>query len=123
MQSIILEPTNFSPHVVFESNGNLSLKGRSLMSDVVSFYQPLIEWTSLLNCQTINFTVEIDYFNTSSSKMLLELLKAIDNNANIQVFDVIWCFDADDEDILEKGQIFEEKLKNALFLFKEFEGV
>jgi hypothetical protein len=123
MQSIVLEPTNYSPYVMFEPDGSLSLKGRSLMLDAVSFYQPLIEWASLLISHAVTFTIELDYFNTSSSRKLLELMKVIDDNSIIQEFNVIWSFENHDEDILEKGHIFEEKLIKARFLYKKLAGV
>jgi len=88
------------------------------MLDAVSFYRPLIEWASQLCIQTINFSIELDYFNTCSSRKLLDLLNVIDNNNNIQEFNVIWGFEPDDEETLEKGQIFEEKLRNARFQYK-----
>ena len=94
------------------------------MLDAVSFYEPLIEWASCTKhtfCKFYHF--ELDYFNTSSSKKLLELLKIFDNNRNVKEFIVYWGFETDDEDILIKGQIFEERLKNARFCFKELAGV
>jgi len=123
MQRINLEPTNYVPHVVFETNGKLSLKGRSFMLDAVSFYEPLIEWAAMLDTQSVNFTIEIDYFNTSSSKKLLDLLKTLDDNNNIKEFIVYWAYESDDEDTLLKGHIFEERLHKARFLFQELAGV
>jgi hypothetical protein len=123
MQSLILEPTNYSPQVAFYSTGQLNLKGRSLMLDAVAFYRPLLEWVSLLDCQSVCFNIELDYFNTASSKKLLDLLKMIEDLKNVQEFTVSWGFEVDDEDILEKGHIFKEKIKNARFLFRELAGV
>jgi hypothetical protein len=123
MNPVIIEPTNYSPQVVFEADGNLSIKGRSLMLDAVSFYQPLIEWASSLNAPAVNLNFELDYFNTSSSKKLLDLLKVFDNNRNVNEFIVHWAFENDDEDTLMKGQLFEERLKNARFNYKELSGI
>ncbi len=123
MNPVIIEPTNYSPQVVFEADGNLSIKGRSLMLDAVSFYQPLIEWASSLKAPSVNFNFELDYFNTSSSKKLLDLLKVFDNNRNVNEFIVHWAFENDDEDTLMKGQLFEERLKNARFDYKELSGI
>ncbi|MFO7368661.1 MAG: DUF1987 domain-containing protein [Bacteroidales bacterium] len=123
MDPVIIEPTNYSPQVVFEANGNLSIKGRSLMLDAVSFYQPLIEWASSLITPSVNLNFELDYFNTSSSKKLLDLLKVFDNNRNVNEFIVHWAFENDDEDTLMKGQLFEERLKNARFNYKELSGI
>jgi hypothetical protein len=123
MQRIFIEPTNYSPQVVFDADGKLSLKGRSLMLDAISFYDPLIEWATLLNTPSVKFTFELDYFNTSSSKKLLDLLKALDDNNNIQEFIVYWTYETDDEDTLLKGQILEERIRKARFLFQELAGV
>jgi len=117
------QPTNYTPFVSFEPSGILSLKGRSLMLDSVAFYAPLIDWINELEVESVQFTIEIDYFNTSSSKKMLEILKILDDKDNIKEFIVYWGFESDDEDILIKGQILEERLKNAQFRFKELAGM
>lgn len=93
------------------------------MLDAVSFYEPVIQWLKDLIVPSVHFTIELDYFNTSSSKKLLEMLKIIDENENVKEFIVYWRFESDDEEILIKGQILEERLKNARFCFKELAGV
>ena len=120
IQNLTIEATSSTPQAVFETNGNLLLKGRSLLLDVSLFYQPLIDWVSQLNTDTVKFIIKLDYFNSASSKRLLEILKIIDANNAVREFDVIWNFETDEEDILEKGQIFEEKLRRARFLYKEY---
>ena len=122
-QSLSVQPTNYTPNVKFDISGDLSLKGRSLMLDAVTFYEPLINWITDLSIPSVQFTIELDYFNTSSSKKLLEMLKAIDCNNNVKKFVVYWGFESDDEDTLIKGQILEERLKNARFIFKKLAGV
>jgi len=93
------------------------------MLDSVGFYAPLIEWVKDIDQESITFTIEIDYFNTASSKKLLEILKILDDLNNIKEFIVYWGFESDDEDILIKGQILEERLKKARFRFKELAGM
>lgn len=122
MQSIVLEATPSTPLTVFEPDGNLCLKGRSLIVDVVTFYQPLIEWVDKLRVRSVNFTVDFDYFNTASCKKLMELLKTIDDNRHVKNFTVHWLFESDDEDILEKGLIFEERLMKARFMYTASAG-
>jgi len=120
MQSINIEATSSTPQVNFDHNGKLMLKGRSLILNVKEFYNPLIEWISHLNTPSVRFTLDFDYFNSGSSKQILEMLKMIDSNNNVKDFDVFWHFEKDDEDILEVGQIFEERLRKARFYFKEY---
>lgn len=120
---VLIEPTNYSPCVILNPSGVLSIKGRSLMLDAISFYQPVIDWLFYLNSPSIQLTIELDYFNTASSKKLLELLKVIDINNNVKEFIVYWGFESDDDDTLLKGQILEDRMKNARFFYKELAGV
>ena len=123
MHSIKTEPSNYTPRVNFDVSGKLILKGRSLMLNASAFYDPLITWSDQLVVKSVHLTVDLDYINTSSSKKLLELLNILDRNVNIQEFIVYWCFESDDEDILLKGQILEDRLKKARFYFTELAGV
>lgn len=120
MPDINITPTNSTPEVIFETNGNLYMKGRSIILDVDQFYKPLCVWLSLLEVPAVRFTIKFDYFNSASSKKILELLKIIDANNKIKDFNVFWHFETDDEDILEMGQIIEERLRKAKFCFIEY---
>ena len=120
MQNIFLEATSSTPQISFDQSGKLMMKGRSLILNVNEFYDPLIEWISKLNAPVVRFTIDFDYFNSASSKQILEMLKLLDSNNNVKDFDVFWHFEKDDEDILEIGQIFEERLRKASFYFKEY---
>ncbi|MBN2814873.1 MAG: DUF1987 domain-containing protein [Bacteroidales bacterium] len=124
MQSLFLEPTNYTPQVAFETSGNMYIRGRSLMLDAIHFYNPLIDWASRLNTPKVTLTIELDYLNTASSKKMHELLKILDvENQNIKEFLVYWAYEADDEDTLLEGQILEERLKKAVFVYQELAGV
>jgi hypothetical protein len=123
MQDLILEATNVTPQARFETNGQLLLKGRSMVFDVHLFYQPLIDWVHQLEIPTVDFHIDFDYLNSGSQKKILELLKILDSKSGIKQFNVIWLYETDDEDILEMGQLFEEKLLKARFWFKEYAEV
>jgi hypothetical protein len=120
MSDILIEATNSTPFVQFMTDGKLIMKGRSLPSNVSLFYQPLIEWARQLHAKKVELTVDLDYINSASSKKLLELLKVIDANNRVVSFTVYWHYEDDDEDILEKGQIFEESMSKAIFKYFEF---
>jgi hypothetical protein len=120
MQDISIDATSSTPQINFDSSGRLLMKGRSLILNVREFYGPLIEWISMLKVPVVRFTIDFDYFNSASSKLILEMLKLLDSNNNVKDFDVFWHFEKDDEDILEIGQIFEERLRKAKFYFKEY---
>ena len=119
MKEIHITETRQTPQVEFNSEGSLLLKGRSLITNAVTFYEPLIEWALQIKNKSVRFTLEMDYLNTSSAKNLLELLLALESNEAVEHLEVIWKYEEDDEDTLEKGHIFEEKLKKAVFSFVE----
>ncbi len=58
------------------------IKGRSIPENSLEFYKPILGW---LNAYAINpnestrFTFNLEYFNTSSSKMILDVLLALEN--------------------------------------------
>ncbi len=107
MKTIKIDEAKFSPRVEFNSNGEMIICGRSIMEDPSVFYNPIIE--SIKNCQSKTFTLEfrLDYMNTSSSKVLLNLMLAIKERFNNNHVFIKWYYDSDDEDILEIGRDFE----------------
>jgi len=80
----------------------------------------LVEWANRIATQVVKLDVNLEYLNSASSKKLLELLRAFDNNSQISTFIVNWHYEADDDDSLESGQIFEDLLKKAQFRYHEY---
>jgi hypothetical protein len=120
MENIFIEATPDTPAVKFEITGRLILEGRSLTENVALFYNPLIEWVRELNVESVTVDINLDYMNSGSSNQLLSILKVLDTNSKIGKLIVNWHYDADDEDTLETGQIYEELLSNASFRYYEF---
>lgn len=125
MESYILESTRVSPQIRFlPEEGLLELRGRSSPEHPLLLYQPLIEkLDQYVNNGSpqlvINF--ELDYFNTSSSKCIYEILKkAGQMNEMGSSLTVNWYYEEDDEDMMEQGEDFSDLLEIA-FNFKEKE--
>jgi hypothetical protein len=123
MKNIFFEPTTSTPAVKFITDGRLLLEGRSLPENVTKFYAPLIEWGRMLIAEVVKMDINLEYLNSSSSKKILELLKALDTNNNIKELIINWHYESDDEDALESGQIFEELLPKAEFRYHEYSEV
>lgn len=120
MKNINLEPTTSTPAVRFSSDGRLLMEGRSLPEDVNRFYNPLIAWVKSLTTEVVKIDLNLEYLNSASSKKVLELLRVLDNNEAIKELIVNWHYEADDEDALESGQIFEDFLIKAEFRYHEY---
>ncbi len=120
MESLSIIGTNATPNVIFNTNGKLSLAGRSLPEDVELFYGPLEKWMAALEAEEVLFDINLEYFNSASSKKILDLLKVLDANVKVKVIDIIWHYEEGDDDCLESGQIFEELLMRSSFKYVEY---
>ncbi|MBN2275892.1 MAG: DUF1987 domain-containing protein [Bacteroidales bacterium] len=120
MNEILIEATNSTPAIDFDLNGRLFIKGRSLPNDVKAFYKPLIEWCIDLSAGSVVMDIYIDYFNSASIKMLLEMLRRLDANNKIESLIVNWHYEEGDESVLETGQLFEELLRRVPFRYHEY---
>jgi hypothetical protein len=120
MKNLSFEPTTSTPAVRFTADGRLLIEGRSLPENVSRFYDPLINWVKELEAEVVKMDLNLEYLNSASSKKVLEILRAIDRNCSIKVFIVNWHYEAEDEDALESGQIFEGLLDKAEFRYHEY---
>ena len=113
MEVINLEGTEDTPRVLLDAAKNIfEISGRSLPEDCFHFYSPILKWLDSYilspNPKTI-FEVKLEYFNTASSKMILDVLTKLENikDAGKEVT-IQWYFYDDDEDMQEAGEEFAE---------------
>ncbi len=109
METIKIQGTEDTPRVILDADNDvMEIAGRSLPEDVASFYDPVLSWLDEYaqspNKKTV-FNFKLVYFNTASSKLLLDILmklEEIHENGN----DVLirWHFPEDDEDMEEAGE-------------------
>jgi len=109
MAPLTLEGSSKTPHVSFDAaTGLLELKGRSIPENSIDFYKPLIDWLDRYGRQPLPSTqlsVQLEYFNTSSSKCILDLFKKLEGiRAGGNEVLVLWHYEEDDEDMLEAGE-------------------
>ena len=112
MENINLEGTPKTPSVVFNAEeGKIELKGRSIPENSVEFYNPLNDWIKNYSNnpkEVTIFEVKLEYFNTSSSKCILDLFKILESiNGNNTEVKVNWYFEEDDEDMEEAGEDYQ----------------
>lgn len=109
MESIKLEGTPKTPTVEFSANkGVLLLKGRSIPENSIEFYKPLINWIENYSTSAPSKTVlnvQLEYFNTSSSKCLLDIFKKLERVGDSATIN--WYYEEDDEDMLEAGEDYD----------------
>lgn len=109
MEVIKIMGTDDTPTVILDSaNNNFEISGRSLPEDVAAFYNPILEWLEKYSQNPSSKTVfnfKLIYFNTASSKMLLDILMKLEDmhNGGKEVL-VKWHYPEDDEDMKEAGE-------------------
>lgn len=112
--------TFFVPHIRFEAaTGKCLMEGESYLENTWHFYNQLLEWlrTYAVSNAPILFDFKLTYFNTSSSKGILEILQFLkgyeDKGGTVSV---TWFYPEEDEDILEEAEDFIEDTKLAINL-------
>ena len=111
MTNINLEGTEDTPKIILDSTNKIfERSGRSLPEDCAQFYKPILEWLDgYTPTSPINFVFKLDYFNTASSKLILDILNRLEKikNKGSQVT-ISWYYAEDDEDMQEAGEEFSE---------------
>lgn len=113
MDTIFIKKQKSTPEISLDSKkGIIRFEGKSRPEDPDSFYIPIIDWLleyvkNPAEKTVVNFN--FSYFNTSTSKKLIEIL---------MIFDIIfiagksveinWYYKEIDEDMLEDGDMFNE---------------
>ena len=114
MEDLIIDQTQQTPRIEFRADGNLSVRGVSLPSDVHEFYGPVIKWVDGLvaeNPPQITLSLQFEHFNTSSSITLHGLLKKLVacSKQGTQL-KIIWQHDTEDSDMEDEGHLFQSRL-------------
>lgn len=120
MKDLIIKDTEKTPSVALSTNGVLKIEGRSIPEDAASFFKPILEWTKEFTSNEIRVDIKLEYFNTSSSKFILEMLRLLENNTENNKILVNWFYEEGDLDVLESGQYF-ESIIGIPFKYIEYE--
>lgn len=92
--------------------GICEISGESYMEETYKFYAPVITWLQnyLEEKKDIRFNFRLTYFNTSSSKFILEILSILKKNADTgSGVEINWFYKLDDPDILTEIDDFIEE--------------
>lgn len=120
MEALIIEGTDDTPKIILEKEkGVFEISGRSLSEDSVEFYKPVLEWINEYsknpNDSTV-FTFKLEYSNTASSKLIQDIMNALEKFSEIKI---VWYYQEEDEDMEQAGYEFAE-LVEIPFEFKTY---
>ena len=119
MEDLFIKGTASVPMVSFKTSGEIKLEGRALVEDAFKFFQPLITWAKEFSGEELNIEINLEYFNTSVSKQLLDLFRIFDGNPNNRVINVKWRYEEGDDEMQESGEIYEDLLPRFNFTYEQ----
>ncbi|HDP55148.1 MAG TPA: DUF1987 domain-containing protein [Bacteroidetes bacterium] len=116
MELTTIDGTPKTPSVSMNpQTGVIEIKGRSIPENSIEFYKPVVDWLEEYAKRPASKTVvnvQLEYFNTSSSKCILDVFKKLEVLKKDQNEVVInWYYEEDDEDMLEAGEDYESIIK------------
>lgn len=115
MENLLIVSTKRTPEVSFTTDGRFMLSGRSIPEDPNKFYDQLFAWIynyCLNPSDTTTVDISLEYFNSGSSKAILEILRAlVDVTVKDKQISINWYYEQGDDDILERGEYYESILE------------
>lgn len=114
------QKTDSTPYVlVDEEKKYIKFEGDSFHEDVIEFFSEINNWLEgylSTGFGQLTFDCQMDYFNSSTAKILFNMLMYMDE----QVVDdkriiVNWIVAEDNDIIIEFGEDFEEEVNNLEF--------
>ncbi len=113
MENFYLEKTLKTPKIKLDAtSGRLLIAGRSIPENSLDFYKPIFDWLDQYKKLPKNKTlleVKLDYFNTTSSKCLVEIFRRLEEiNQYGSDITINWYYEEDDEDMQESGEDFKQ---------------
>lgn len=113
MENVFIKGTDRTPEVDFNfTTGVLSISGRSIPENPISFYKELENYILVYGkspMQNTLFRVTLEYFNTSTSKCLVELFKLLEAIHSDQYKVLVeWFYEEEDEEIMDSGEDYKD---------------
>ncbi len=121
MEAFVREKGKATPWINFDPEKNLlKIKGESYPENSAKFYSPMLEWLESFLQQSnkgpIEVEMELVYFNSSSSKILMNFFDMLEEAARSGLpVTVQWKYHQDNDISLECGEEFQEELEYVDF--------
>jgi len=112
--------TTSTPYVLVDEEKNyMKLEGRSFHENVVDFFQEIDDWLDnylASDFAVFTFDCEMNYFNSSTAKLLLNLIMKMDKHASSQKKIIVnWISTESNAIVIECGEDFQEEVSNVEF--------
>lgn len=114
------EKTGSTPYILIdEDNSYMKFEGKSFHENVFEFYSETIKWLDeylATDFDTFTFESNLIYFNSSTAKLLLNMLKDMDKAAAAGKKVIVnWVTTEDNDILIEYAEDFQELLDHLEF--------
>lgn len=120
-ETLKFEATGKTPNILCDPDqGRIVMSGVSVPEDAIDFYVPMKDWIKdyiEVAKDTTTFVVDMHYFNTSTSRILLELFRLLlpIQNKGLKL-QIEWVYDEDDWEMKEAGEEYQMMVGDVMFL-------
>jgi len=115
MENLLIAKGEKTPLIEFSDKGELRIEGRSVPENPIEFYRKPFDWLKDFTSKKpkdINIHISLDHFNTSSSKVLLDIFKHLEpikmGGSNVNLY---WYYNEDSPDMMEAGEDYASIVK------------
>ena len=129
MDNLLIAASQSTPEVRFDAQAHLlEIKGESYPENASKFYAPVFDWLGSYLEQVpsearVVVNLEIIYFNSSSSKALMNIFDLFSQAAAAgRQVTVNWRYHAQNESAQECGEEFSEDVEGVVFNLVEIDG-
>lgn len=112
MAQLKLTPTNNTPRIDFDTETNeYWISGLSKPEEPLDFYGPIIDFVRNMEVPTqkAHFNFKLDYFNSASNKLILEMLKELETKGENVAIN--WHYDKIDEAMIDAAEDYMDNVK------------
>lgn len=123
MEILKIKETKSTPKVELNSETHIHyISGESYPENTKEFYAPIMEWikeylSEISEDQRVEFNFEMIYFNSSSSKALMDIFYLLDDFVSEEEKNIVinWLYIEENEAAEEYGEEFSEDLESVEF--------
>ncbi len=112
MNNLIIQASDESPFINADfEKANVEIRGKSLPENVSLFYSPLLDWLDVnaRNLEELTVSFKLNYFNTASSKIILDILLLLEETKETGKNPrILWYYPEYDEEMRDAGLEYSE---------------
>jgi len=113
--------TRTTPYILIdEEKGYMLFEGECYLEDIIGFFKEINEWLQkylVSGFTTFTFDCALEYFNSSTSKQIYNILRLIDASCSPGKKVIVnWIVANEDDDMLiENGEDYRDEMENLEF--------